>query len=230
MKIAVLGGSFNPPHICHVFICYYVLATTDVEQVWWVPCYRHAFGKELASFHHRFTMCCLAVESMREEFVKVSPIEKERQGTSWTIDTVRYLKDRYPDHAFTWIIGSDVLDELDKWKDFDQLQQLISFIVIPRAGSFPEIHDHLQNGEFPGFERHARELNGQGRPFFNITQYPTNLERLNEQGYCSDMSRFQLPNISSTLIREQIKQYKPIYHLVPKKIVEYIRAHKLYQE
>jgi nicotinate-nucleotide adenylyltransferase len=135
MKIAVLGGSFNPPHICHVFVSCYVVATGEVDQLWLVPCYKHAFGKELASFQHRLTMCGLAVEAFRPDVVKVSAIEEERQGTSWTIDTVRYLKATYPEHDFTWIIGSDVLDELDRWKDFDQLQQLISFIVVPRAGS-----------------------------------------------------------------------------------------------
>jgi nicotinate-nucleotide adenylyltransferase len=180
-KIAVLGGSFNPPHICHVFICYYVFATTDVDQTWVVPCYRHAFGKKLAPFQHRLTMCRLAMESLREGVVLVSAIEEERQGISWTIDTVRYLRNKYPEHEFRWIIGSDVLDEFDTWKDVDQLRQLISFIVVPRAGS-----------------------------------------------HVGDPEGFQLPNISSTLIRERIKQQKSIHHLVPKKIETYIRLHKLY--
>jgi len=191
MRVAVLGGSFNPPHICHVFISCYVLTTFDIDQVWFVPCYKHAFGKELLSFHHRFTMCCLAVESLRKDLVKVSSIEKERHGTSWTIDTVRYLKADYPGHDFTWIIGSDVLDEMDKWKDFEQIQQLVSFIVIPRAGFLHKSHDHL---------------------------------------YYSDNLNFQLPNVSSTLVRERVKQKKPITHLVPGKIEDYIRTHRLYEE
>ena len=195
MNIAVLGGSFNPPHMCHVFMSCYVLATFDIAQVWFVPCYKHAFGKELVSFQHRFTMCCLAVESLREELVKVSSIEQERHGTSWTIDTVRYLKTSYPEHDFIWILGSDVLDELDKWKGFDQLQELISFIVVPRAG------------------------------FLKIKK----IKGLKAQIDQADFLSVQLPNISSTLVRERVRQKKPITHLVPRKIEEYICTHKLYE-
>jgi nicotinate-nucleotide adenylyltransferase len=183
MKIAVLGGSFNPPHICHLLACYYVLATTDVAQVWLVPCYKHAFGKELASFQHRFSMCSLAVETICADRVKVSAVEEERQGTSWTVETVRYLQAAYPEHEFTWVIGSDVVEELPHWKDFAQLQQLITFLVVPRAGV--------------------------------------------EQS--SAASDFQLPNVSSTLVRERIRQHQSIDQLVPKNVATYITTHNLYK-
>jgi nicotinate-nucleotide adenylyltransferase len=230
MKIAVLGGSFNPPHMCHVFISCYVLAGFDVDQVWFVPCYKHAFGKKLVPFHHRFMMCCLAVESIREDLVNVSSIEQERHGTSWTIETVRYLKDSYPDHDFTWIIGSDVLSELDKWKDFEQLRQLISFIVVPRAGSSSEMDDRSQKGKISLSGKTSRCLNEQRKEKTNLTQDTEYLKRLKTQVSRADTLAFQFPNISSTLIRKRVKQEKPITHLVPKKIEEYIRTHKLYQE
>ena len=189
MNIAVLGGSFNPPHICHVFISCYVLASVEIDQVWFLPCYKHAFRKELAPFHHRFRMCCLALELLREDRVHVSAIEKERQETSWTIDTVRDLKMQYPDDNFTWIIGSDVLLELKQWKDFDHLASLISFLVVPRSGFSSDFSDSIAN-----------------------------IERL----------EFQLPNISSSLIRKRIKNKQSIESLVPKHVAEYIRMYKLY--
>jgi nicotinate-nucleotide adenylyltransferase len=189
MNIAVLGGSFNPPHICHLFISCYVLASVEVDQVWLLPCYKHAFRKELAPFHHRFTMCCLTLELLQEHRVHVSAIEKERQETSWTIDTVRDLKMQYPDDNFTWIIGSDVLLELKQWKDFDHLASLISFLVVPRSGFSSDFSDSIAN-----------------------------IERL----------EFQLPNISSSLIRKRIKNKQSIESLVPKHVAEYIRMYKLY--
>jgi nicotinate (nicotinamide) nucleotide adenylyltransferase len=226
MKIAVLGGSFNPPHLCHVFICHYVLATAAVEQVWWIPCAQHAFGKMLASFHHRFTMCSLAVEVFRGNLVTVSAIEQERQGTSWTIDTVRDLKHRYPHHDFTWIIGSDTLDELDQWKDFDQLQHLISFLMVPRAGTVPEQGQPEANTNTvarPGCQHRA------GKPAINKRENTAVANVLKSQVEEIALQGFQLPNISSTQIRERVKQQQPINHLVPRKIAQYIYTHNLYQ-
>lgn len=230
MKIAVLGGSFNPPHICHVFISCYVLATFDIEQVWFVPCYKHAFGKELVSFDHRFTMCCLAIESLREDSVTVSSVEKERHGTSWTIDTVRSLKTSYPEHDFTWIIGSDVLDELATWKDIDQLQQLISFIIVPRADFLQSPDDRAQNREKADIRKEPAYMSGQKEEMCHFPQNMRTIKDLKRQIDHSEMVNIQLPNISSTLVRERVKQKKPISHLVPRKIEEYIRVHRLYEE
>ena len=213
MKVAILGGSFNPPHICHLFVTHYVLATSDVDQLWFLPCYKHAFGKVLAPFHHRLAMCTLAVESFRENLVKVLPLEQERPGTSWTIDTVRYLKQSYPDVDFIWIIGSDVLYELYKWKDFDQLQGLISFLVVPRAGSF-QGNSVQQAG--PSVSHPGEKIGS--------------LQRLQEQRDALERQGIQLPNVSSSLIRERVKQKQPIHHLVPRTVEEYIYAHKLYHQ
>ena len=213
MKVAILGGSFNPPHICHVFVTHYILATSDVDQLWFLPCYKHAFGKILAPFHHRLAMCSLAIESFQANLVEVLPLEQKRQGTSWTIDTVRYLKQNYPNIDFTWIIGSDVLDELDKWKDFDQLQHLISFLVVPRAGSF-----QVNSAQQPG-HRVPRLWKGS-----------RSLQRLKEQ--CEELGRqgIQFPNISSSLIRERVKQKQSIHYLVPRTVEEYIYSYKLYEQ
>jgi nicotinate-nucleotide adenylyltransferase len=140
MKIALFGGSFNPPHVCHLMICYYVLETTDVDKVWLIPCYQHAFDKELVAFHHRFNMCSLAVEIFNKR-VEVSNVEEEQKGISWTIDTVRYLKELYPDVEFEWIVGSDVTREFTSWKDFDLLQKMITFRIIPRNGYLGDIKE-----------------------------------------------------------------------------------------
>jgi nicotinate-nucleotide adenylyltransferase len=148
MKIAILGGSFNPPHVCHLMICYYVLETTDVDKVWLVPCYQHAFEKELIAFHHRFNMCSLATEIFNKR-VEVSSVEEEQKGTSWTIDTVLYLKDLYPHVEFEWLVGSDVTREFTSWKDFDLLQKMITFRIIPRSGYLEEVKEGIHTLFFP---------------------------------------------------------------------------------
>jgi len=148
MKIALLGGSFNPPHVCHMMICYYVLETAEVDKVWLIPCYLHAFEKELAPFHHRFNMCALAIEIFNKR-VEVSSVEEERKGISWTIDTVRHLKKLHPHVEFEWIAGSDVTREFASWKDFDLLQQMVTFRVIPRSGYLENIKEGTHSLFFP---------------------------------------------------------------------------------
>lgn len=215
MKIAILGGSFNPPHIGHLFICSYVFACADVEQVWCIPCYQHAFGKSLAAFEHRLAMCELALSAFRENAVNVLSIERDRQGTSWTIDTVRYLRKNYPDIDFTWIIGSDVLNELEQWKDFDELQRLIDFLVVPRAGSLSD----------SSTVRQACGAHGNGN-----SSSANRLNHLKQQRDALTELDIYLPNVSSTVIRERVKQAQSIRHLVPDAIVAYISTHNLYLE
>lgn len=212
MNIALLGGSFNPPHICHIFIAQYVLATADVEQVWFLPCYQHAFGKQLAPFEHRLALCQLAVASFPEHRIKVLPLERERQGTSWTIDTVRYVTRMFPDMHFMWIIGSDVLFELDKWKDFDQLQELISFVIVPRAGAEPVDVSQLVD--------HSTARSSKARQ--TLHQLHAQCQELKQQGIF-------LPDISSSRIRERIKNGLSIQHLVPRLVQNYIEKYSLYK-
>jgi nicotinate-nucleotide adenylyltransferase len=210
MNVAILGGSFNPPHLCHIFITHYVLATAEVDQLWLLPCYKHAFGKILAPFHHRLAMCALAKTSFQKDLVKVLPLEQERHGTSWTIDTVRYVKQKYPNIDFTWIIGSDVLDELDQWKEFDQLQHLIAFLVVPRAD-------------------YRRGIIAQQDRVSHLWEESPGLQRLQEQCEALEHQGIRFPNISSSLVRERVKHHHSIHHLVSHRVEEYIYSHNLYR-
>ncbi len=209
MNIAIVGGSFNPPHLCHIFIVQYILAAANADQVWLLPCYQHAFRKILAPFEHRLAMCALAVQAFRDERVKALPLERDRQGTSWTIDTARYVKRLYPDDRFLWVVGSDVLAELHRWKDFDELQQLVDFCVVPRAGT-------------PPFRGATRAQAGSERAASAIQRLIAQAQELEQQGMF-------LPNISSSQIRERIRQGLPIHHLVSTAVAEYIDHHQLYR-
>lgn len=225
MNVAILGGSFNPPHICHIFMTQYVLATADVEQVWFLPCYQHAFGKPLAPFEHRFALCQLAVSCFQENVVKVLPLERERQGTSWTIDTVRYIKKVFPDINFRWIIGSDVLYELENWKDFDQLVELISFVIVPRSGSkSPAVSTLIDQSMITERSSPSTAITERSRS----TQEQQTLFQLYAQ--CQELEQLgiQLPDVSSTQIRERLKHQQAIDHLVPHTVKMYIEKYALY--
>ncbi len=119
MKVALLGGSFNPPHVGHLLAAHYVRATQGVDEVWLMPAYQHPFGKALESFEHRVRMC----EAMCRDtsgWLKASPVEREvseQGGTGYTVETLTYLVEKHPRIAFSLILGSDILKDLPNWKE-----------------------------------------------------------------------------------------------------------------
>ena len=138
-RIALYGGSFDPPHVGHVMAVSWVLSATDVDAVWLVPCFQHAFGKPLSSFEHRRELCRLAVRPFTPERVAVSEIEAELGGTSRTIDTVHALMAKCPSDRFDLVVGADIFKDSGSWKRFDELQRLCRFFVLGREGySAPE--------------------------------------------------------------------------------------------
>ena len=136
MRVALFGGSFNPPHVAHQMVALYVLETAPVDEVWFVPAYEHAFGKPLAPYADRLQMCELAAAALRPR-VRVSSVEGEIGGRSLTLRTVRRLAELHPEHAFSLVIGSDLQGDVPTWYGADELQRTISFIVVGRAGAAP---------------------------------------------------------------------------------------------
>ncbi|WP_224371443.1 nicotinate (nicotinamide) nucleotide adenylyltransferase [Hyalangium versicolor] len=136
MRVALLGGSFNPPHVGHLLAAQYVHATQEVDEVWLMPAYHHPFGKALAPFEHRVKMCdllCLDTSG----WLKTSRVEEavaQSGGAGYTVETLAYLKERYPERSFSLIIGSDILKDVPKWKSFDRIEQMVRVLVLYRAG------------------------------------------------------------------------------------------------
>ena len=111
MRIALLGGSFNPPHVGHLLAAHYVRATQDVDEVWLLPTFRHPFGKRSEDYEHRVRMC----ERMCTDasgWLKTSRVESEVGKDGRTVDTLEFLHARHPGVDFSLIIGSDILKDL----------------------------------------------------------------------------------------------------------------------
>ncbi len=161
-QVALLGGSFNPPHIGHLMAALYVRAMSNVDEVWLVPAFNHAFGKPLAPWAARLEMCEAAAR-VTGDWLKVCRDEAEVGGEGRTIDLLEWLLPRHRDVEFHWIIGSDILAELPKWKAWDRIEQLVKVTVLHRAGypdarapgpplvsiSSTEIRERLARGEAP---------------------------------------------------------------------------------
>lgn len=131
-RVAVFGGSFNPPHVSHVLAAAYVLATQPVDSVLVVPTFSHPFGKALVSFEHRHAMCVAAFADLRR--VEVSDIERTLGGESKSLITLRALADRNPTWALRFVIGSDILGETHKWFGWNEIVRIAPPIVLGRVG------------------------------------------------------------------------------------------------
>jgi nicotinate-nucleotide adenylyltransferase len=137
-EIALLGGSFNPPHVGHAMAAWWVLATQPVDEVWLLPSFVHPFGKALAPWADRVRMCELAVESIRG--ARVSTAEAELEGdplVGRTVRTLEHLHARDPGHRFALVVGTDILAETARWHRFDRVKELARLIVIGRQGYPP---------------------------------------------------------------------------------------------
>jgi nicotinate-nucleotide adenylyltransferase len=133
MRVAIFGGSFNPPHVAHQMAALYVLETAAVDELWLVPAARHAFGKSLAPFEDRLAMCRLAAEALGPR-VRVSGIERDLGGESRTLRTIRRLQQDHPEHSFSLVIGADLVGEVASWQGGEELQRTVPFIVVGRGG------------------------------------------------------------------------------------------------
>lgn len=136
--LALLGGSFNPPHVAHLMVAHWVLATQPVDQVWLLPSFLHPFGKALAPFADRVRMCELAARSLRGAFVCPAEAELERDPlVGKTARTLEHLAAKHPTHRFSLVIGADVLPDTVKWYRWDRVQELAGVIVVGREGYPP---------------------------------------------------------------------------------------------
>ncbi|MBN1866923.1 nicotinate (nicotinamide) nucleotide adenylyltransferase [Candidatus Sumerlaeota bacterium] len=130
-RIAIFGGSFDPPQVGHVLAVQYVLLTAEIDRALVIPCGRHPFDKDHVPFEHRSAMCRLAFQPLGER-VQVLDIEGKRDGPSYTIDTIRQLRGLFPGADFEIVIGSDLLNEIDDWKEAEEVRRSVSFRVLPR--------------------------------------------------------------------------------------------------
>lgn len=131
MTIGIFGGSFDPPHVCHVLLATYALATKSLNEVWVVPCFAHAFGKQMAPFEDRVRMCERAFALLGNQ-VKISDIEQRLGQTSYTRATLEALIAEHPQHRFALLLGSDNIDKRHAWRDFDAIERMVEIVSIPR--------------------------------------------------------------------------------------------------
>ncbi len=130
-SIGILGGTFDPPHIGHFIIADEVKHVLQLDEVWFMPTNEPPHKQQATSNNkHRITMLEKAIASV--DYFRLQLIEMERAGKSYTIDTIKLLKERYPNKKFHFIIGADMVEYLPNWHKIDELMTLVDFVGVKR--------------------------------------------------------------------------------------------------
>ncbi|MGB5194759.1 MAG: nicotinate (nicotinamide) nucleotide adenylyltransferase [Polyangiales bacterium] len=132
-RVAIYGGSFDPPHLGHVLSVAWALSAAHIDEVWAIPTWKHAFGKAHgAPFDARMAMCELGFAPFRD--VRTMDIERELRDVSRTLHTLETIRSRRPDVELRLLIGGDVLQTVDRWYRWNDIVALAPPLVVGREG------------------------------------------------------------------------------------------------
>lgn len=189
MKIGLYFGSFNPIHHGHLIIASHVLNENLVDKVWFVVSPHNPLKETSSLLNENSRLHLVRVAIEHEPKFKASNVEFSLPRPSFTIDTMTYLSEKYPDYEFSIIMGGDSIQNIKKWKNYEQLLDQYKIIVYNRPGYTIEM------------------------------KLSENIHAVNAP----------LLEISSTHIRNLIKQKKSIRYLVPKDVQDEIEKSGYYR-
>ena len=218
MKIAMLGGTFNPFHIGHAMLAESVLNELGYDKIIFVPTGippHKKIAKQITP-QHRLGMVQAFCDSVPGNVFLCDPCEVEREGISYTIDTVKYLYEKYDSQIegqLALIMGEEVAAEFGKWKFTEQIASLCDFIIVPRVQSF-----------LSGQEKFKNQAVNSYKGDFNVT---FDKEKF---GWPCTVLPEGVVSLSSTEIRTRIANKKSWRYLVPKPVFDYIESKGLYRD
>lgn len=131
-RVAVFGGSFNPPHIGHTEILRWLSGPQKFDEVWVIPCFIHPLGKHLIGFDERLGMCEAAFSKLSLP-IRILEVERELGGESRTLRTLEHLLKEYPDVSLSLVVGGDIETQEKQWHCFDKIEELVDIVKIPRG-------------------------------------------------------------------------------------------------
>lgn len=199
-KIAVMGGTFDPIHYGHLVTAEAVRHQYNIDQVLFVPTGHppHKLDRSITDAQHRYLMSILATETNPHFFV--SRIEIDRQGLTYTIDTIQELKEQYGQETEIYFItGADAFLEIFTWKRAEELLEICNFIAATR----PEYPKEDLIDSITKIEKNYRAK-------FSFIEVPALA-------------------ISSSEIRTRVNSSEPIKYLLPEAVENYIEKYKLYK-
>jgi len=195
-KVGILGGTFDPIHIAHFIMADQALFYGGLDEIWFMPAHipPHKQSRIITPASQRVEMITRAIEEHSQ--YQLCTIELEREGPSYTIETVKELKMKYSEYDFSFIIGGDMIQYLPKWYGIQQLLSLIQFIGLQR----------------PGYSLQSKNEEEE-QIFLQVKMIP--------------MPQLE---ISSTSIRQWVREGRPLRYVVPYAVEQYIKEHHLYED
>jgi nicotinate-nucleotide adenylyltransferase len=219
MKIGIFGGTFNPVHYGHLRAAEEVQEVFAFDRLMFVPAGQPPLkGLTISDPYHRYKMTKIALRSGKN--FEISDIETKPEGPSYSVETVRRLKERYGKCDLFFIIGIDAFLDLPKWKQPNRLIELAHFIIITRPGFC--FSDLSPSPYFPGITKKRLREFDRGKVRRNTLRFKT--------GKKAFLLKITGIDISSSRIRILIKQGKSIKYLLPESVESYIISHKLYKK
>ncbi len=139
MKVGVLGGTFDPPHIGHLVIGDQALHQLGLDELWYTPVGQptHKVARPVSAAVHRVAMTRLAIATHAQFRLREDDVE--RPGPHYSLTLMQLLRQRHPEHAFTFIIGEDSLADLPKWHQPARLLELVQLAVAHRQDIQPDM-------------------------------------------------------------------------------------------
>ncbi len=131
-KIGLYGGSFNPPHLGHALMVLTVLMTQDLDEVWIIPCGEAPHKNGLEPFDVRKEMCEQTFGHIKD--TQVIELENHLPSPSYTVNTLKTIKELRPNYELFFIVGTDVVEEIPEWENAEGITDLARFMVVPRQG------------------------------------------------------------------------------------------------
>lgn len=215
-KVGIYGGTFDPVHIGHIKAAEEIKRILDLEKIIFIPSFipPHKNPGDTTAPEHRLKMLELALEPF--PYFEISTYELDKRDTSYTIDTLRHLCVADTETEFYFILGSELFEAIDTWKNYNDLFKLANFAVIERPGFYKDGKPMLPlaiKGDF-------RYYNSKDNVIIFKNKNLKEVAYIHIQGY----------RVSSTEIRDRIKAGKSISDLVPDKVESYIYSSGLYSE
>jgi len=198
-RIGVLGGTFDPPHVGHLWLATLAADAMGLERVVFMPAAQppHKQGQPITSAASRLLMTRLAIGA--EGLFELSLIEMERSGPSFTVDSVEELRALYEDASLFLVMAADSLAQIDSWHEPDRLLSLIEWVVGPRPGAAPPDRAALHERFGPAAER-IHLVNG---PALDVSS-----SEIRQRVAAGRAIRYLVPRAVEELISEQ-HLYRP---------------------
>lgn len=199
-KIGFLGGTFNPIHLGHLLLGEWAKEVADLDEIWIIPSGISYLKRDQKILSGEERISLIECAIQNRKDFKCCDIEVKRNGNTYTYETLQELKSQYPSYEFYFITGADCLFSIENWKNPEEIFKLCTLLAATREQTSME-----------EMERKKKEL---------------------EEKFDAKIMLFQFMNleVSSTMIRERIREGKSVRYLLPDIELEYIKEKGYYRD